>query len=80
LYLYGGLGGNQKGKEAVMSTIKDVFSIEIDALGYTVPREKWTKIGVAFQNRDGSLSVLLDSLPVDGKLHIRDRTQRSELK
>lgn len=41
---------------------------------YEVGGEKktaWTRIGVAFENRDGSLSVLLDSLPVDGKLQIR---------
>lgn len=32
----------------------------------------WTRIGVAFSNRDGSLSVILDALPVDGKLQIRE--------
>ena len=29
-------------------------------------------IGVAFVNRDGSLNVILDSLPMDGRLHIRE--------
>jgi hypothetical protein len=36
----------------------------------------WRQIGVAFENRDDSLSVVLDSLPLDGKLHIRE--QRAE--
>lgn len=31
----------------------------------------WTRIGAAFVNRDGSINVYLDALPVDGKLHIR---------
>lgn len=35
-------------------------------------RKFWTKVGVAFVNRDGSLNCKLDSLPVDGELHIRD--------
>lgn len=41
-------------------------------------RKFWTKIGVAFVNRDGSLNVKLDSLPVDGELHIRDYVPRDE--
>lgn len=32
----------------------------------------WTRIGVAFVNRDGSFSVYLDAAPLDGKLHIRE--------
>jgi hypothetical protein len=30
------------------------------------------RIGSAFVSRDGSLNVILDALPVSGKLHIRD--------
>lgn len=41
-------------------------------------RKFWTKIGVAFVNRDGSLNCKLDSLPVDGELHIRDAVSRDE--
>lgn len=32
----------------------------------------WNRIGVAFTNRDGSLSVRLDALPMNGQIHIRD--------
>jgi hypothetical protein len=32
----------------------------------------WHRIGAAFTNKDGSLNVVLDSLPLDGKLHIRE--------
>ena len=41
-------------------------------------RKFWTKVGVAFVNRDGSLNCKLDSLPVDGELHIRDAAPREE--
>ena len=32
----------------------------------------WTKIGMAFVNRDGSLTVRLDAMPMNGVLQIRD--------
>lgn len=41
-------------------------------------RKYWTKIGVAFVNRDGSLNCKLESLPVDGVLHIRDFVAQAE--
>jgi len=38
----------------------------------------WTRIGVAYVNRDGSLNVKLDAMPVSGSLHVRDWTPREE--
>ena len=35
-------------------------------------RKFWLRLGLAFVNRDGSLSVRLDALPVSGQLVIRD--------
>jgi hypothetical protein len=32
----------------------------------------WVKAGSAWVNRDGSLNVYLDVLPLDGKLHVRE--------
>ena len=32
-------------------------------------RPFWNRIGVAFENSDGSLNVRLDCLPMNGKLH-----------
>ena len=32
----------------------------------------WNRIGSAFVNKDGSLNVVLNAFPVDGRLHIRD--------
>mgnify|MGYP000063490904 CR=1 FL=1 len=35
-------------------------------------RNHWLRVGIAFVNRDGSLNVRLDALPVSGELQIRD--------
>mgnify|MGYP001594884814 FL=1 len=36
-------------------------------------RSFWVRIGTAFRNRDGSLSALLDAVPTNGTLHIREQ-------
>ena len=33
----------------------------------------WQPIGIAFINRDGSINVKLNSLPLNGSLHIREK-------
>ena len=49
--------------------MKAVFTIvESDRLEKPIFR----RIGTAFVNRDLSLNVFLDALPVNGKIHIRD--------
>jgi hypothetical protein len=35
-------------------------------------RRVWLRVGVAFPNRDQSLNVRLDAVPISGQLHIRD--------
>lgn len=35
-------------------------------------RSYWTKIGVAFENRDGSWSLELAAFPTNGRLQMRD--------
>jgi len=37
-------------------------------------KDFWLEIGKAFTNKDGSLNVLLNALPVNGTLQIRDET------
>ncbi len=36
----------------------------------------WVRAGVAEVNRDGSLNLELDVLPIDGKLHVREAGER----
>ena len=39
-------------------------------------RQFWVRVGAAFVNRDGSLTVRLDAIPVNGRLQIRDYRPR----
>ncbi len=38
------------------------------------PGEKafWHKVGIGYLNRDGSINVLLDSIPLQGKVQLRE--------
>jgi hypothetical protein len=36
----------------------------------------WSKIGSAWINRDSSINIQLDALPVNGKLHLREQLER----
>lgn len=38
----------------------------------------WVRAGSAFVNKDGSLNVHLDVLPLDGKLHVREAGEKRE--
>lgn len=41
----------------------------------------WTRVGIGFVNKDDSINIRLDSLPIDGRLHVRDmrpNTHRKE--
>ena len=40
-------------------------------------RKFWTKVGECTTNPDGSIEVVLESLPIDGKLHLRPNVHRS---
>ena len=39
-------------------------------------RSFWNRVGVAFLNRDGSLNVKLEAVPVSGEMQIRDHVPR----
>ena len=41
-------------------------------------RSFWTRVGVAFENRDGSWSLELSAIPVDGRLQMRDPNPRGD--
>jgi len=56
--------GNGKKKEA--RAVRHVFTV-VDRGG----KSFWVRIGAAFGNYDGSETVLLDALPLNGKMQIR---------
>jgi len=35
-------------------------------------RSYWTRVGVGYENRDGSLNLKLDAIPVNGTLQVRE--------
>ncbi|MBL8601795.1 MAG: hypothetical protein JNK72_07720 [Myxococcales bacterium] len=40
-------------------------------------RSVWTRIGAGWINRDGSMTLKLDALPVNGTLQVRDPEPRA---
>ena len=56
----------------------EAFSVKSGVRGAQV----WIRVGSAWVNRDGSLNLYLDVLPLGGKLHIRRalKTPGSEVK
>lgn len=52
--------------------MKDVYMIKETKTGPRKGRARWIRIGAAYENKDGSLNVVLDALPLSGRLHIRD--------
>jgi hypothetical protein len=47
---------------------RDVYTI-VAGIG-DGKKDRWIKIGASFLNKDGSESVLLDALPINGKLQL----------
>ncbi len=52
-----------------------VFSIKETTQNNGEKKTIWVKAGSAWMNRDGSLNIYLDVLPLDGKLHVREATK-----
>jgi hypothetical protein len=51
----------------------DNQSARFDVFAITEREDKsyWTRVGAAFTNRDGSINIALEALPVSGKLQLR---------
>ena len=62
------------GRESVRETIllKDVYTISERSEGLDA-KDRWCRVGIGFVNRDDSINVVLDAVPVNGRLHIRSR-------
>jgi hypothetical protein len=57
---------SEQGTQKAKHPLRQVFTIiERDGKSF------WTRVGAAFMNRDGSETVLLDALPVNGRMQIR---------
>jgi hypothetical protein len=51
------------------SSVKAVYTV---VEGTAPDKPLLRRIGTGFVNRDASLSIVLDALPVSGRLHVRD--------
>jgi len=55
-----------------------------DFVVYTVVETKgdakdfWQRVGSAWSNKDGSLNIVLNALPVNGKLHVRQPSPKDD--
>ncbi|HET9045126.1 MAG TPA: hypothetical protein VFN70_18350 [Burkholderiales bacterium] len=58
-----------------MAERKDVFTVCPRGEG---KKDFWLQIGSCWTNRDGSFTVTLDALPVNGKLIIREPRPRDD--
>lgn len=56
-------------------TLKDVYAISERGEGQ---KERWTRVGIGFVNRDNSINVVLDAIPLNGRFQIRDRVKEKK--
>ena len=47
---------------------------------YSEGKSQWTRIGIAFLNRDQSINVVLDALPITGKVQLRLKDSQKKYK
>jgi hypothetical protein len=59
-------------KTATGRAVRQVF-----AIAQRNGKSYWIRIGAAFTNQDGSETVLLDALPVGGRMQIRTASEGS---
>jgi hypothetical protein len=53
-----------------------------DQNGNVVRKEgsgSWSEVGVAWTNNDESINIILDAIPVSGRLQIRDQRPRKDM-
>ena len=54
-------------------TMKAVWTmVERTLTGSGATKSYWTRVGVGFVNRDGSITLRLDALPINGTLQVRE--------
>ena len=58
-----------------MSNRKEVWTVCPRGEG---KKDFWLRIGTAFENRDSSWSIVLDALPVNGKLIVREPREETQ--
>ncbi len=57
--------------------LKDVFAISDREVAGEPGKSRWTRVGVGFVNRDSSINIVLDAIPMNGRLQVRDRQKQN---
>jgi hypothetical protein len=52
--------------------MKAVWTIVERGQGNGMTKSYWTRVGVGFVNRDGSITLKLDSIPINGTMQVRE--------
>jgi hypothetical protein len=52
--------------------MKAVYSLVERTSANTGTKTYWTRVGVGFVNRDGSITLRLDAIPINGQLQVRE--------
>jgi hypothetical protein len=52
--------------------MKAVWTMVERATAGGSPKTYWTRVGVGFVNRDGSINLRLDAIPINGTLQVRE--------
>ena len=60
--------------EANVQQMKAVYTVVERGSG----KSYWTRVGVGFVNRDGSITLKLDAVPVNGTLQVREWESRED--
>lgn len=55
--------------------MKAVFTVVDRGAG----KSYWTRVGIGFVNRDGSITLKLDAIPVNGTLQVREWESREDI-
>ena len=55
-----------------MENRKQAFKVIYAIVDRPNGKQHWLRIGTAFANRDGSMNLYLDAVPLTGKLQMRD--------
>jgi hypothetical protein len=53
-------------------TMKSVFTIIERGTSNGMTKSYWTRVGVGFVNKDGSITLKLDCIPISGTLQVRE--------
>lgn len=62
------------------SKFKNLWMVEDRPATNNKPQASfWTKIGVAFENKDGSYTLHLAAIPVNGRIQMRDPGPKDQL-